>query len=171
MGSGSIALSLPPIPRSPKQLGADMRGDRLLWQQRLAPSRRDGMTCAQTPRVVGMIVVSRDQQKSLADVLERARHDEVTYEEVGRSRRMTCPRVTAMITSRLPLAMVRRIGAEPGRHPAVRAHHGAGLTMTPEDRPDRGGRHSCSSNLSVHNGYLAHHGGLCAFGHLGLTST
>ena len=49
------------------------------------------MTCAQTPRVVGMIVVSRDQQKSLADVLERARHDEVTYEEVGRSRSNDLP--------------------------------------------------------------------------------
>ena len=52
-----------------------------------APSEvRCGLACSQTPSVVGMIVVSRDRQKLLADVLERARHDEVNYEGVGQSR-------------------------------------------------------------------------------------
>ena len=44
------------------------------------------LNCSQTPSVVNVIVVTRNQPKVLADVLERARHEQVTYEEVGRTR-------------------------------------------------------------------------------------
>ena len=60
MGSGSIALSLPPMPLSPKQLGADTQGDNLFWQRRLAPSRRSRAFIPDAPRVAtGRVIAAR----------------------------------------------------------------------------------------------------------------
>jgi uncharacterized protein (UPF0548 family) len=96
-----------------------------------------------------VIVVSRDQQKFLADALERARHDEVTYEEVGQSRSNGLP--CGYRHDRL-LVQVGHGDADWGRAQEAirqwRAHHGAGLTVTPEAAPiEEGGTVVVSRNL------------------------
>jgi uncharacterized protein (UPF0548 family) len=92
------------------------------------------MDCTQGPSVVGVIVVGRDQQRFLADVLDRARHDEVTYEEVGRSRLNDLPSGYRHDHLVVPVGNGE---ADWGRAQEAirgwRAHHGAGLAVTPEN--------------------------------------
>ena len=83
-----------------------------------------------------MIVVSRDQPKLLTDLLERSRHDEVTYAEPRQSRSNDLPsgyRHDRLVTP------VGHGEADWGRAQEAirrwRAHHGAGLTVTPESAP------------------------------------
>jgi uncharacterized protein (UPF0548 family) len=96
-----------------------------------------------------VIVESRDQQGFLADVLERARHEQVTYEEVGRSRSNGLPSGYRHDHLAVPVGH-----GEPdwGRAQEAirrwRAHHGAGLTITPETVPiEVGGTVVVSRNL------------------------
>jgi len=80
-----------------------------------------------------VIVVSRDQQKRLADALERARHEEVTYEEVGQTRSDGLP--AGYHHDHLAVS-VGHGAADWGRAQEAirqwRAHYGAGLPVTPE---------------------------------------
>ncbi len=83
-----------------------------------------------------MIVVSRDHQKFVADVLERARHEQVTYEEPGRTRSKELP--SGYRHDHLA-ATVGHGEADWGRaQDAIRrwqAHHGARVTVTPAAAP------------------------------------
>jgi uncharacterized protein (UPF0548 family) len=83
-----------------------------------------------------VIVVSRDQQRFLAEVLERARHDQVTYDEPGGTRSNGLP--SGYRHDRLA-APVGNGEADWGRAKEAirqwRAHHGAGVTVTPERAP------------------------------------
>jgi uncharacterized protein (UPF0548 family) len=104
---------------------------------------------AQTPSVVSVIVVSRDQQKVLAEVLESAKHEKVTYEEAGGSRSNDLP--SGYHHDRL-VAPVGQGDADWGRaQEAIRrwqAHAGAGLTVTPPAAPiEEGGTLVVSHNL------------------------
>jgi len=96
-----------------------------------------------------VIVVSRDQQKLLADVLERARHDEVTYDEPGQSRSNGLPSGYHHDHLIVPIGHGE---ADWGRAQEAigrwRAHHGAGLTVTPTAAPiEEGGTVVVSRNL------------------------
>jgi len=97
-----------------------------------------------------VIVVTRDEQRFLADMLERARHDEVTYEEAG----------GLTLSEHLPTGYRHDHLVVPVGHGEAdwrraqeairrwRAHHGAGLTVTPETAPiEEGGPVVVSRNL------------------------
>jgi uncharacterized protein (UPF0548 family) len=96
-----------------------------------------------------MIVVSRDRQKLLADVLERARHDEVNYDGVGQSRSNGQP--SGYHHDRLVSPVGHGETDWARAQEAIRrwqAHRGAGLTVTPEASPiEEGGTVVVSRNL------------------------
>jgi uncharacterized protein (UPF0548 family) len=96
-----------------------------------------------------MIVVSRYQQMFLADVLERARQDEVTYEEVGQSRSNDLP--SGYRHDHLVVLVGHGETDWARAKEAIRqwrAHYGAGLTVTPEAVPiEEGGTVVVSRNL------------------------
>jgi uncharacterized protein (UPF0548 family) len=79
-----------------------------------------------------VIVVTVDQQKFLADVLERARTDEITYEERGRTR--SAARPSGFRHDRLSAPVGHGQEDWSRAQDAIRlwrAHHRAGITITP----------------------------------------
>lgn len=114
------------------------RHDRYLHWDHLSP-----------PNVVRVILWSRDRQKLLDEVLERARPDEMTYEEPGRTRSNGLPSGYRHDHRSAPVG--NREADWCRAQEAIRlwrAHSGAGLTVTPEDAPIvEGGTVVISRNL------------------------